>query len=108
MITITIYQNRDRITGFHCLGHSGYAKSGKDIVCAGASALVINTINSIEAFTSATFHLDTDEKSGMIDFKLDQEAGHDTALLLDSMILGLQGIQNDYGEEFLTLEFKEV
>ena len=108
MITITIYQNRDRITGFRCFGHSGYAESGSDIVCAGASALVINTINSIQAFTSAKFQLDTDAESGLIDFKLDQEAEHDTALLLDSMILGLQGIQNDYRNEYIILDVKEV
>ena len=28
----------------------GYADVGQDIVCAGVSALVINTINSIEQF----------------------------------------------------------
>ena len=29
-------------------------------------------------------------------------------LLVESMILGLQGIQNDYGNEFIILNFKEV
>lgn len=108
MITITIYQNQNRVTGFRCMGHSGYADAGSDIICAGVSALVINTINSIEAFTSSTYRVNTEEESALIDFRLDQEAGHDTALLIDSMILGLQGIQNDYGNEYIILDFKEV
>jgi uncharacterized protein YsxB (DUF464 family) len=108
MITITIYQNHEYVTGFRCIGHSGYAESGSDIICAGVSALVINTINSIDAFTSSTYHLDTEESSGMIDFELNQAAEHDTQLLIRSMILGLQGIQSDYGNEYLILDFKEV
>lgn len=108
MITITIYRNRDRVAGFRCAGHSGYAESGNDIVCAGVSALVINTINSIEAFTSAAFHLDTEAESGLIDFRFDQESEHDSELLIRSMVLGLQGIQSDYGNEYLILDFKEV
>ena len=108
MITITVKKRNGNYLEFVSKGHAGYAEEGLDIVCAGASALVINTINSIQAFTSAKFQLDTDAESGLIDFKLDQEAEHDTALLLDSMILGLQGIQNDYGNEYIILDFKEV
>ena len=51
MITITILQDHEDAVGFHCIGHSGYAEAGSDIICAGVSALVINTINSIETFT---------------------------------------------------------
>ena len=36
-------------------GHAGYAEPGQDIVCAAVSALVINTINAIEAFTEDDF-----------------------------------------------------
>lgn len=108
MITITIYQNHEDVTGFRCIGHSGYAESGSDIICAGVSALVINTINSIDALTTSSFHLDTEEDSGLIDFTFEEVADHDAQLLVESMILGLQGIQNDYGNEFIILDFKEV
>ena len=108
MITITILQDHEDAVGFHCIGHSGYAEAGSDIICAGVSALVINTINSIETFTEDSYHIDTEETSGLIDFRLDQKAGHDTQLLMKSMVLGLQGIQNDYGNEYVILDFKEV
>jgi uncharacterized protein YsxB (DUF464 family) len=108
MITITIFQDQESVTGFRCVGHAGYAESGNDIVCAGVSALVINTVNSIESLTDARYQLDTDETTGLIDFTLQDRAGHDAALLLNSMILGLQGIQTDYGDEYLILNYKEV
>ena len=108
MITITIFQNHSDVTGFRCIGHSGYAAVGSDIICAGVSTLIINTINSITKLTASTFQIDTEEESGLIDFRLEQKANHDTGLLIQSMILGLQGIQSDYGNEYLILDFKEV
>ncbi len=109
MIQITIFQNQnEEITGFHCIGHAGYAESGDDIICAGVSALVINTINSIENLTSAIFSLNTDEETGCIDFQLADVSDANACLLLQSMILGLQEIQNDYGNEYIILDFKEV
>ena len=35
MITITILQDHEDAVGFHCIGHSGYAEAGSDIICAG-------------------------------------------------------------------------
>lgn len=107
MITITVYRKQGKVTGFRCIGHSGYAQSGKDIVCAAVSMLVINTVNAIEAFTVSEFNLDTEEESGLIAFQLKEEPDHDTKLLLDTMFLGLQDIQNNYGR-YLILEYKEV
>ena len=109
MTKITIYRNQNQeVERFFCTGHAGYAESGSDIVCAGISTLVINTINSIEAFTSVAFVCEADEESGDIDFRFTESISSDAALLIESMILGLKGIQNDYGKKFLILDFKEV
>ena len=35
-------------------------------------------------------------------------AGHDADLLMKSLVLGLQGIQNTYGNDYIILTFKEV
>ena len=98
MIAITVYQNsKGHKMGFKSKGHAGFADSGYDIICAGVSALVINFINSAEELCHAEYSLDTDEETGMIDYRLDKPATGDVALLMDSMILGLKGIQRDYG-----------
>ena len=109
MTKITIFRNRDQVfTGFDCLGHAGYAEEGEDIVCAGISALVINTINSLGIYTKEKFSTDSDEETGMITLKFDSPAGHDADLLMKSLVLGLQGIQNTYGNDYIILTFKEV
>ena len=109
MTQITIYQNQNHETErFTCSGHAGYGVNGTDIVCASISVLVINTINSIEAFTSVAYTCEADEETGDIDFRFTEEVSPDAALLIESMILGLTEIQNDYGKKFLILDFKEV
>ena len=109
MTKITIFRNRDQVfTGFDCLGHAGYAEEGEDIVCAGISALVINTINSLGVYTKEKFSTDSDEETGMISLRFDRPADHDADLLMKSLVLGLQGIQNTYGNDYIILTFKEV
>ena len=102
MINVSIYQNRENdITGFKLLGHAGYADHGQDIVCAAVSVLVINTINSVETFTSDVFTYDADEETGMIEFHITSKPCNDSKILLKSMFLGLQGIQDSYGLDYL-------
>ena len=109
MTVITIFRNKNQeILGFECVGHAGFAKFGQDIVCAGISILVQNTINSIQVYTEEGFSCEADEKSGDIRFHFEDVPEHDAALLVDSMVLGLQGIQSSYGKKFLRLQFKEV
>ena len=70
MIAITVYQNsKGHKIGFKSKGHAGFADSGYDIICAGVSALVINFINSAEELCHAEYSLDTDEETGMIDYR---------------------------------------
>ena len=109
MVNITVFENRaNEYTGFQCLGHTGYADSGKDIVCAAVSALVINTINSVEQLISDKFDLTTEQDSGLIAFSLKEGYSRESLLLIRSLILGLQGIQKNYGTEYISLIFKEV
>lgn len=102
MINISIYKNADGIyTGFKALGHAGFAQSGQDIVCAAASVLIINTINSIDSFTLDTFDMNTNEDSGLIDFKIISNISNESILLLKSLVLGLQGIIKDNGHDYI-------
>ena len=109
MTHITIYTNQEKaFTGFACEGHSGYADAGEDIVCAGISVLVINTINAIEQLTETKIFAESDPDDGVIRVSFQDGCDAQAKLLVDAMILGLQGIQTNYGKRFLTLDFKEV
>ena len=102
MIKVNIYRNNDfRICGFKMNGHAGYDESGSDIVCAAVSILVINTINSIEKFADEKINVSADgEKGGHIKcmFPLIKEGkhNHDVELLLETMLHGLNNIENEY------------
>ncbi len=115
MITITFFAkeieqnvkvNLESVTGFRTEGHAEYARHGKDIVCAAVSMLVTNTLNSIEAFTSAVFDYDEDEKKGRMEFKIISEPTPETKLLMKSLLLGLQMVQEEYGEKYLRIDFQ--
>ena len=54
------------------------------------------------------FKVDADDEGGNIKFMLNAPADGDSELLINSMILGLKGIQNDYGNDYIILNFKEV
>jgi uncharacterized protein YsxB (DUF464 family) len=102
MIKVWVYRNEDgKMNGFKCSGHAGFAESGQDIICSAVSALVINAMNSIESFTSDTFNYKENEKTGLIDFKIISELSNESSLLLNSLLLGLKGIEEDYGQEYI-------
>ena len=79
MITVSRIKNEyGNYVGFCCSGHAGYAESGSDIICSAVSALVINTINSIEAFTEDKFSCAQEEKSGRIEFIIVSEVSKES------------------------------
>ena len=109
MIRITFYRSRDDIiNGFESLGHAGFAEAGEDIVCAGVSALVLNAVNSVEAFTEDSCEIETDEESGLISLMFTHKPSKEATLLMKSLMLGLEGIRDAYGDEFISLISKEV
>ena len=110
MTKVTFYQNSDnRCIGFEVWDHAEFAEQGSDIVCAAISALVINTVNSIETFTEDAFILDTDEEQARIGFRLEGYPSKECTLLLNSLILGLQRIEDDeQNADFIDIIFREV
>jgi uncharacterized protein YsxB (DUF464 family) len=106
MISIEIHKSEDRYSGFLADGHAEYAEEGSDIICAAVSVLTVNAINSIERFTDDAIAVRVGD--GLVELILEGEVSEKTTLLLDSMILGLQEIQNNYGNEYIELIFKEV
>ena len=109
MTHVSIIKTRNgEYKGFNCIGHSGYAEAGEDIVCAAVSVLVINTINSLDRLAGEKFKLVTNEEEGLIDCRFEKCINEKSQLLLDSMVLGLQEIKKQYGKTFIDLTFEEV
>ena len=47
MIKVNIEKNNTRIVSLEVSGHSNYDEKGKDIVCAGVSAIVVGGLNAL-------------------------------------------------------------
>ena len=84
-----------RLDGITVDGHAGYAEAGKDIVCAGVTALVENLIDSIEGLTVDTIQYEISPGRADIHYKDLSEEGK---LLVDSFFLGIYSIEQDYPE----------
>ena len=108
MIHVTVYDNEDgQYMGFVFQGHAGFGEAGQDIVCAGVSALLINAVNSVESLAGDSFRYKEHEDEDTVTFFLTScPISEKAALLLKSLVLGLQGIEHDYGKQYLKLEIK--
>ena len=106
MITVTVEKKNKAYVSFLSKGHAGYAKQGQDIVCAAVSALIINTVNSIERFTED--EIEVREEDGFVSFRFKKPVTKQGELLMDSLILGLTEIEKSYKNRFLTVKVKEV
>ena len=112
MIKVTIYENKNHEwEGFKAQGHAGYEELGKDIVCAAASVLITNTMNAIEKFTDdeSSVLIDESENEPCIEFHFKNNPGHDATLLFDTMVFGLQSMEdNSEYESYIDIIFEEV
>lgn len=88
----------DKITSFKVEGHAGYAPSGRDVVCAAVSALVVGTVNGLQELTEAEFNAEVSE--GIIEVDIYTSTAYSN-ILLRSMIMSLEGIQEEYSDNII-------
>ncbi|OUM97096.1 MAG: ribosomal protein [Paenibacillaceae bacterium ZCTH02-B3] len=101
MITVRIWRDPDgRVARFTVSGHAYYDEPGRDIVCAGVSAVAIGAVNAVERL--AGLKLRTEMREGFLDASVPPEgdgARRERAqLLLEGMLVALESIAESYGE----------
>ena len=89
MIQITLKQGEVEV-----IGHAGYAEHGKDIVCAGVSALTATFAGSIAELGCGCVD---EEVSGLARIRYDQENSN-AVLLVRFFEIGMQMISEEYPE----------
>ena len=90
MIVVSVREDEITVSG-----HAGYAETGKDIVCAGVTALVQGLIRSIEGLTSDQIQYDITPGRADIYFRDLAGAGE---LLVDSFFFGICLIADEFSE----------
>ena len=105
MVIAKVVKDSSGYVSFECSGHAGYMRKGKDIVCSAISILTINTANSIMTLTDSK--IEVNENDGYISWKFTDAPGDDAKLLMDSLLIGLKSLEEDY-KKYLTLHVEEV
>ncbi|MDS9471319.1 ribosomal-processing cysteine protease Prp [Sporosarcina pasteurii] len=101
MIKVKIEKGQsDRIKSFEMSGHAHFAEHGKDLVCAGASAVSFGALNAVIALTGNTPIIDQGTDGGYLRvvFSEDEIENDDIQLIIKAMIVSLQTIEQDYGQ----------
>ena len=107
MISITIFEADHQYKGFLCKGHAGYAEEGYDIICAAVSVMTVNTINSLEQFTEDEMEVEQAPDGGYLKLMMSGKLSKEADLLMKSLVLGLQTIEESYGSEFVKMQIQE-
>ena len=82
-----------RKDGITVSGHANYAEAGKDIVCAGVSALVQGLIRSVESLASDKIEYEISPGRADIHYRDLSDAGK---LLIDSFFIGVCQIADEF------------
>ena len=95
------------------MGHAGYAKKHlfykePDILCAAISVTVINTINSLENLAHEELSVTQNEETGFIKCEFISYLQDKSVFLMDSMVVCLENLSKEYGEQYLQVKFEEV
>ena len=84
-----------RMDGITIEGHAGYAEAGKDIVCAGVTALTMSLVKSLNDLTEDKIEYEISSGRTDIHFRNLSEEGK---LLVDSFFIGICQIADEFPE----------
>ena len=96
----------DRITGFSVSGHSGYAESGSDIVCAAISAVVAMAEATINDICGAKAKVRVKEEDARITLTLPTSCDEEETVqaVLAGLLLYLCNLRDEYPDYIEVLE----
>ncbi len=99
MITAVLYRKNGLYTGYRSEGHSGYAPSGSDIICAGLSMLETTCVNAMESLLDIRVSPRVEEETGLLSFDLPELEGEQASgaqLLMGTLGQGCSDLQEAY------------
>ncbi len=106
MTRCEFFTENDRITGFSVSGHSGYAESGSDIVCAAISAVVAMTEATVNDVCGAKAKVRVKEQDARITLTLPTACDEEESVqaILAGMLLYLCNLRDEYPDYIEVLE----
>ena len=106
MTKCEFFTEDERITGFSVSGHSGYAESGSDIVCAAISAVVTMAEATINEVCGAKAKVRVKDEDARVTLTLPTSCDEEEAVqaVLAGMLLTLCSLRDDYPDYIEVLE----
>jgi uncharacterized protein len=109
---VILKDSRGNIQGYVAEGHSGYGRHGEDIVCAAISVLTQTALLSLNKVCKIRekdieFRLKDGYLKVMLKGGLGAKARENANLVLETMVVGLESIVEEY-PDFITLKYREV
>ena len=110
MITAVLYREGENLTACRLEGHSGWAESGHDIVCAAASILGCTCVNALESVCGVIPEItEYNEKNGVLAFELPEmreDENEKAQILMGALKQGLDDLTAEYPQN-VTFSIKE-
>lgn len=103
MVRVSFYYQENNIIRFEVSGHANFDQNGKDIVCAGISAVVFGCLNALDNLVSQSEVDIIQEKNKIIIIVLQQT--DNIQMILKTMLWQLKTISNQYAKN---VTIKEV
>lgn len=112
MITVTINSDENRKSyGFEISGHALSDVYGRDLVCAGASAVAFGTVNAIHHITGIEPQIQQGAEGGYLKVTLptdlDSETDEKLQVILNTMVTQFYTMTASYSE-FIELKYNMV
>ena len=106
MTRCEFFTEDERITGFSVSGHSGYAESGSDIVCAAISAVVAMTEATVNDICGAKAKVRVKSEDARITLTLPTSCDEEDSVqaVLAGMLLTLCSMRDEYPDYIEVLE----
>ena len=106
MTKCEFFTEGDRITGFTVSGHSGYAESGQDIVCAAISAVVTMAEATINDVCGAKAKVRVKDEQARITLTLPASCDEEESIqaVLSGLMLYLCSLRDEYPDYIEVLE----
>lgn len=107
MTKITFFKRGGVYYGFEETGHTGFADSGQDVLCAALSSMTMLIVNAIEVVYGSSVNYDIDEKATNIkvtaygvfpEYEKDEYKRFAIAGLIEAYYLQLNDMMEDYYE----------
>ena len=100
MTTVQVRRDEKGVCGLTVKGHAGYARSGKDIVCAAASVLITTCANALQSVADISPVLEVTENPALIAMDLPEglspEKDHDARIILTAILQGFKDVAAQY------------